>query len=198
MAQLDRLTGQLYHLPAIVGRLGLSIAEAQKELDANYLNTVRELIHLIANTLGNDQGTPEANKEKFAAFRSLLESLAPSRYQFTETTLDFSADLAEHLSVGAEVGASVGLGAVAVNAAVSVGYARDYRAAARVTTVMHAFQSAELAKGLMERAKSLADAKLEHPERAEVDKEIWESTAEVFKSLGGKPKADADDPTPPE
>jgi hypothetical protein len=185
--RLDRLTRQLNHLPSLVGRLGLSIAEAQRELNADYLRNVRELMLLIKNTLGADASQPTTVE----TFKALLESLAPSRYQFTETTLEFSADLAEHLSVatqvGTSVGASVGVAAVAVNASVSAGYARDYRAAARITTVMHAYQSAELVKELVSRAATIQDTKLLVPkDRAEVDNEIWESSTAIYNSLADK------------
>ena len=180
--QLDRLTGQLYNLPAIVGRLGLSIAEAQRELDASYLHALHQLMALVNDTVGQH----DSSDEKVAAVRSLLESLAPSRYQFTETTLEFSADLAEHLSVGAEVGASVGVPAVTVNASLSVGFARDYSAAARVKTVLHAYQNAELAKNLLSRAKELDQSKLDLPKRTGVDKEIWDSTRAIYESISAQ------------
>lgn len=190
---LDRLTGQLYHLPSTIGRLGLSIAEAQRELNADYLRNVKELMAMLSHAWNgegpNDPAKPETSQvkqERMAALAPLLQALAPTRYQFTETTLEFSADLAESMSVASSVGASVGIAAVSVSASVSIGYARDYRASARISTVMHAYPSTEVAAGLLERAAKISESKFALPESVpEVDKEIWTSTSEILNGLTG-------------
>jgi hypothetical protein len=180
--QYDRLTSQLYHLPAIVGRLGISIAEAQKELNLDYVNSVGRLLELIKATVGAD------NAPDVPAMQALLESLAPSRYQFTETTIEFSADLSETVKKGVEVGASVGAGAVLVNAAMTLGYAHDYRASARITSVLHARPAGgdpEFPKALLARKKEIDAAKLALPPAAQVDKEIMERVGKVYDALKG-------------
>ena len=48
---MDRLTGQLNFLPSIIGKMGLSIAEAQKEFNADYVTNVAKLLGLISRTL---------------------------------------------------------------------------------------------------------------------------------------------------
>lgn len=93
----DRLTSQLYHLPAIIGRLGLSVANAQRALNADYTENVKELAGVIGTIV------PAATPESRVAIEALLKQLAPSRYQFTETTLDFSADLSESLDVAGSI-----------------------------------------------------------------------------------------------
>lgn len=180
--QYDRLTSQLYHLPAIVGRLGISIAEAQKELNLDYVNSVGHLLELIKATVGSD------NAPDVPAMQALLESLAPSRYQFTETTIEFSADLSETVKKGVEVGASVGAGAVLVNAAMTLGYAHDYRASARITSVLHARPAGgdpEFPKALLARKKEIDAGKLALPPAAQVDKEIMERVGKVYDALKG-------------
>lgn len=182
--RLDRLTSQLYHLPAIVGRLGLSIAEAQKEMNLDYVTNVGRLMEMIQNFLGKADG-PEAA----VALRAMLEALAPPRYQFTETTLDFSADLAETMQLSAEGGVSVGTRAVMVNAAFALGYGYDYRAAARVTTVLHAVPAGsgpDMAKALLDRAKEIRTDQAKLPDRTGVDKELYERVEGVWKAIAGK------------
>lgn len=184
--QYDRLTSQLYHLPAIIGRLGISIAEAQKELNLDYVNNVGRLLELIKSTVGAEAGDAAAE----SAARALLESLAPSRYQFTETTIEFSADLSESVRKGVEVGASLGTGAVLVNAAMTLGYAHDYRASARITSVLHARPAGgdpEFPKALLARKKEIDAGKLNLPPATQVDKEIMQRVGQVYDALKGKP-----------
>ena len=184
MPQYDRLTSQLYHLPSIVGRLGISIAEAQKELNLDYVNSVGRLMEMIKTTVGAD------NAADVPAMQSLLEALAPSRYQFTETTIEFSADLSESVQKGVQIGASVGAGAVMVNAAMTLGYAHDYRASARITSVLHARPAGgdpEFPKTLLARKKEIDAAKLALPAAAQVDKDILDRVGKVYEALKGKP-----------
>jgi len=180
--QYDRLTSQLYHLPSIIGRLGISIAEAQKELNLDYVNSVGRLMEMIKATVGAD------NAADVPAMQSLLEALAPSRYQFTETTIEFSADLSESVQKGVQIGASVGAGAVMVNAAMTLGYAHDYRASARITSVLHARPAGgdpEFPKTLLARKKEIDAAKLALPAAAQVDKDILDRVGKVYEALKG-------------
>lgn len=181
--QLDRLTGQLYHLPTIVGRLGISIAEAQKELNLDYVNSVARLMALIKDTIGGKDAVESAAMEK------LLEALAPARYQFTETTIDFSADLSESVRVGAQAGASLGVGAVMVNAAMTLGYAHDYRASARITSVLHARPAGgdpEFPKALLERKKEIDKQALALPALPAVDANLQDQVGKVYAALTAK------------
>ena len=140
--QASRLVNDISYLPAILGRMGLSIAEAQDELNQGYVQAVAELVKLLggipkpeAPKPGETTPPPPSIDPQIA---TLLLQLAPSRYQFSETTFDFSADLAESFSAAASGALRLGTKAVALNAAMSVGFGYDYRAAARITCKLHA------------------------------------------------------------
>ena len=140
--QASRLVNDISYLPAILGRMGLSIAEAQDELNQGYVQAVAELVKLLggipkpeATKPGETTPPPPSIDPQIA---TLLLQLAPSRYQFSETTFDFSADLAESFSAAASGALRLGTKAVALNAAMSVGFGYDYRAAARITCKLHA------------------------------------------------------------
>jgi len=259
----DRLTGQLMHLPSIIGNLGLNIAEAQKLLDENYLNGLGLLMKMIKATIGTDDRfgaalvlemaqanyaaataeeaaaktalDNETNTDKkkelktahdkaktkvketkqavalaekrvktaesagqpgagyVAALESMIRSLAPSRYQYTETTLDFSADLAETKDNAFDVGLGVGLQAVTINAAFSQAYGYDYRAAARITTKMHAISAdAAMTSTLLDRAAVIDAKALTLPTAKKIDDRIFKRVGEIYESLTGK-KPETDD-----
>lgn len=216
----DRLTGQLMYLPDIIGNLGLNIAEAQKRLDSNYLDGLGRFIQLIKANLGDKmlaaeaapeagvggQNQPAAAENEPAAgektekppTRSILEALlasfAPSRYQFTETTLDFSADLAETRDQAFQAGIGVGLQAVVVNAAFSSAFGYDYRAGARITTKMHAIASnTQMTNSLLDRAKKLHGGAVSLPERSEVEERVWTRTGEIFDAVLGRPEEEKEE-----
>ena len=136
----DRLIGQLNHLPTTIARMGLGIAEAQKELDANFVRDLRAILAMCKRAL-TDGDNPLSEDSK-TLLMAVVERFAPTRYEFTETTLEFRADLAESLDVGASLGASVGASAgivaASISASGSVAYGYDYNAAARISTVLHA------------------------------------------------------------
>ncbi|MCP4693738.1 MAG: hypothetical protein GY859_37235 [Desulfobacterales bacterium] len=174
----DRLTSQLYHLPAIVGRLGLSIANAQKALNADYTSNVRELLDMIMKLL-KEKGIKSEAK---TILEDLLKQLAPSRYQFTETTLDFSADLSESLDVAGSIGIGAGFGAVVVNAGLSAGFGRDYRAAARIKTILHAIPADDkITQKMLDRADKLSDHGVTLPPRTEVSTAVNNNLGDILK-----------------
>jgi len=184
---LDRLTGQLYHLPSIIARMGLSVANAQKAFDANYVENIQKLLGMINHTLGDLPEGATPDDARLAAVERLLEALAPSRYQFTETTLEFSADLAETLDVGAQAGLGFGTPAITVNAALTIGYGYDYRAAARVTAKLHAIPTdPETAKALIARSQEIDETRLDLPERSQIDDKIWDGVGAVYNALTKK------------
>jgi hypothetical protein len=249
----DRLTGQLMHLPKIIGNLGLNIAAAQRELDANYLDGLGRLMQMIRATVGRsekesagiavafaqrelerataaleelDADAPAEQRDAAeqakadaqeglgkanelledaseaeenagqpipaggtfqAGLEALLRSLAPSRYQFTETTLDFSADLAETMDRNYQVGLGVGVQAVVLNAAFSQGFSYDYRAAARITTVLHAISpDRSLTDALLGRAREIRSAALTLPDRSETEQRVWDRVGEIFGATTGQ------------
>jgi len=190
MAQpASKLIQDLTHVPNIVGALGLSIAAAQKALNADYLDSVERLLAMAKLTLGD----PGADAEKFAqTFRDLLVACAPARYQYTETTLSVKLDLAQSMDATATVGLGVGFPGVSVNAAFTVGYAYDYRAAAEVKTTIHAIPADQTSlQTLLDRAKELSAKSLELPkDTPQVDKDLLEKQASIFeKIVGRKPAA---------
>ena len=132
--QASRLVNDLSYLPAILGRMGLSVAEAQDELNHGYVQAVAEIAKLLGDLLPKSNIPGQLDPQ----IATLLLQLAPSRYQFSETTFDFSADLAESFNAGGSAELRLGTKAVALNAAIAVGFGYDYRAAARITCKLHA------------------------------------------------------------
>lgn len=183
---MDRLTSQLYHLPKIIGALGLNIAEAQKQLNADYVRNIGTLVALIDRTLGAETDAAK-RAEKAQVVQDMLEALAPSRYQYTETTIDFSADLAEAGEQAMAAGIGVNFSAVMVNASFVKGYSYDYRAAARVTAKIHAVPpGAQMAKKLIERAAQIdQDHKPALPAPTDVEKSLYAEVQKVYNSLTG-------------
>lgn len=190
--QLDRLTSQLNHLPSIIGNLGLSIAAAQKELNADYIESIKQLMRLYAETVGAPPaGGAAAGAAAKPAYLELLQATAPARYQFSETTIEFSADLSESMRLKADAGIGIGTSAVVVNAAMALGFGYDYRAAARITSVLRASPvGAEFAKSLGGLAQNAAGGvQLPGPVAGGVDAQISEGMKTIYKALqdGVKP-----------
>jgi len=182
MAKADRLTSQLVHVADIVGDLGLNIARAQKEMNANYIKTIQVLMKMAADTLGKKPGS----EEQEATMISFIKSFAPTRYQYTETVLDFSADLAETKQFATQAGVSVSFKAIAVNASMTLGYGHDYRASARITTSIHAYQDPNMADQFLARAKDISDNNQKLPDPTDIDKEIYDGVNTVWKALTEK------------
>src|SRR4026207_1576055 len=164
------LIKDLSNVPNIIGGLGLSMAAAQKAFDVDYLDSIERILALIKIMLGGKkadaQGNPidldDKEKESLAAtaqvIQELLTKLAPSRYQFTETTLNVKLDLAQSLQIGGTVGLGFGVGAITLSAAFSIAYSFDYRAAAECRTVIHAYPADQAVfTALLGRADKLSD-----------------------------------------
>lgn len=152
--KINELTSQMDTLPGIIGRLGINIATAQKELDRNFVDNIIALSRLIKSTVGTaDNTTPD---EVMQLMSELLKSIAPSRYQFTETSFDLKIDLSESSRSATAGSGSIDLKAIALSAAMSRAYGYDYQAAARVSCVIHARPVGEaISSTLLERAQSL-------------------------------------------
>jgi hypothetical protein len=190
------LIKDLRNVPNIVGGLGLSIAAAQKAFDVDYLDSIERILALIKIMLGGKkadaQGNPidldDKEKESLAAtaqvIQELLTKLAPSRYQFTETTLNVKLDLAQSLQIGGTVGLGFGVGAISLSAAFTIAYGFDYRAAAECRTVIHAYPADQAVfTALLGRAEKLSDKTLELPPRSAVDKLLFEKSSELLQKL---------------
>ncbi len=185
----SRLVQDLSNVPSIVGSLGLAVAEAQKTFNLDYLDNIERLLGLIKALLdAKDETGAEIDLGEHAEFvKAMLLQLAPSRYQFTETTLDVTMDLAQTLDVGKTAGFSAGIGAIALNASVTVGFGYDYRAAAHVKSVLHAIPSDQAAfNSLLGRAKDLDAQTLQLPPGATVDTDIANSAVGITSKMVGK------------
>jgi hypothetical protein len=139
-------------LPNIVGELGLSIAKAQKQLNIDYLNSLRVLAAIAKDVLGTE-GT-----ETKEFLEHLVKTAAPARYQFTETTLTVHLDLAESKDSAVTFGGGAGFAGIVVNGSYAAGRSTEYRAGAELRAVIHAVlpQASEAAfNTLLGRAKEL-------------------------------------------
>lgn len=202
MADTSKLIDDLSHVPNIIGGLGLSIAAAQKALNSDYLDSMERIIAMTKMLLGGvkapaapggePQGASDDEQAKIDGMKEVLRGLitaaAPARYQFTETTLSVKLDLAQSMDVAGSASLGVGFGAVAVNAALSVGYSYDYRAAAECRTVLHAItadSNATVFNALLDRAKSISNTALALPERSKVDQGILDKQGTLLQKLTG-------------
>src|SRR5690606_5701150 len=184
----SQLIRDLNNVPKIIGALGISIAEAQKALNLDYLDNLERLIALAESLLRPkpaDGGAAIAlTDEQRTVLTELVKQLAPSRYQFTETSLSVKLNLAQTMDVGGSAGFSAGVGAVAVNAGMTVGFGFDYQAAAEVRTVLHAIPANDQTLGtLLARTTKLGENALALPPAAQVDKDLIEKSHDIATKL---------------
>jgi hypothetical protein len=187
MSDVSKLIKDLNNVPSIIGGLGLSIAAAQKAMNADYLDGLERVVAITRSLLGGADGDKKNNVDEFRTFvQDMIAAAAPARYQFTETTLTVKMDLAQSMDLAGSVGLGVGFGAVSVNAAMTVGYGYDYRAAAECRTVLQAAPpSAEALGKLFDRAAAINDKALVLPDRSPVDQAILDKQAAIFEKLTG-------------
>jgi hypothetical protein len=180
----SRLIRDLQTVPDIVASLGLSIAAAQQALNVDYLDSLERVIGLAKSLLGDAKLTDEA----FRTFiETLIKQLAPSRYQFTETTLAVRLNLSQRFDVSGGIGLGVGAGAVAVNAAFALAYGFDYQAAAECRTVLHAYPAdGNVMDKLLGRAKEISDKALTLPEIHPHEQKLIDKTGDIFNSMLGQ------------
>ncbi|MGF1456747.1 MAG: hypothetical protein ACFB6R_15375 [Alphaproteobacteria bacterium] len=176
---MPSLTSELSDLAGIIASLGKGVAEAQTEMNVDYIKRLKELTAIIA-TLSDDAMKDEG-------VQALLQSVAPPRYQFTETTLDVSVDIAESRSVAGAFGARFAAKAVAVNMAVAGAYGLDYRAAARVRTVLHAHTDQNVQADLLTAAAAFREngvATEAQADREPVNTALHRHAIDLVNSLG--------------
>lgn len=192
------LIKDLSNVPNIIGALGLSIANAQKAFDTDYLDSIARILALIKIMLGGQKADASGNpvplspaererlEDMSQVIKEMLTKLAPSRYQFTETSLQVRLDLAQSLQIGGTVGLGFGVGAISLNAAFTIGYSFDYRAAAECRTVIHAYPADQAVfAALLGRADKLDARALELPPRSEVDKALFDKSSALLDKLTG-------------
>jgi hypothetical protein len=208
---------QLNSVATIIGELGNNIAEAQKRLDAAYVQSLSQVLGSISELINTSekkaevtkaqkdlaqarQGTDEAkiraaqtalDQALASAIPSgvleLIKAIGPSRYQYSETTLKVRIDLSRSLDVTGSLGVGAGFGAVTVNAALTVGYAYDYQAAAECTTVLHAVPTNEtVLVALLNRAKEIGAQPLALPARSAADDKLIEQLKTLSAALAPK------------
>src|SRR5437016_4996781 len=96
----SQIINDLTHIPNIIGGLGLGVAEAQRHFDLSYLEGIERLLVMAQSFLGgkkagaDGQSAAEASADEKAKveqfqliIKEFLMAFAPTRYQFTETTL---------------------------------------------------------------------------------------------------------------
>ena len=115
MAALEKVNNTLANSPlfVMIEKMGLAVAHAQKELDMNSIELLKDLCNKEI-TIGD--GT----------YNLITLGFTPSFYAFTEATfeakIEFSVAESESFSVGASVGVSIGI----VTASVNASYARKF------------------------------------------------------------------------
>lgn len=179
----DKLINDLSRVPNIIASLGLAIAEAQKQFNLAYVNSLAALADTAAKLAGQNGAAAGADGD---ALRTLLLSLAPPRYQFTETELVVKLDLAQSTDVSGQAGLGFGFSGVVVNSAFAHGYSTDYRAAAECRTQIHAIppgDNQKLFEALLERAKTLDANCVKLPDRSALDASILAAATDLVKKL---------------
>lgn len=169
------LVHDLNNIPNIISSMGLGIAAAQRAFNLDYLESLERLL-AIAKEISK-----EDNADLAPIFDHIVKAMAPSRYQFSETTVSVRMDLAQSMQTGTSATLGASVGAVAVNAAYTQGFAYDYRAAAEVKTVINAVHfDPNVLQTLLDNAKNLGNKVLELPEdMAKVDKAFMEKSKEL-------------------
>lgn len=186
-SQPNQLIQDLSNVPNIISSLGLGIAAAQKAFNVEYLNGLERLFAMAKMLHGEANPNRDAFKDLFI---NMVTTMAPFRYQFSETTLAVRLDLAQSAQRGSSAKLGVSVGAVTLNAAMTEGFSSNYRAAAEVKTVLHAvpFDPAQIAT-LIANANDLNSKVLDMPAQSEVDNAYMKKSADIFESVtGAKPK----------
>jgi len=183
---MSKIIDDLTNVPDIIAALGLSIAEAQRKMNLDYLQGIERILKLAKELLGHPDNA--RSEEWRVVLAGLLTALAPPRYQFTETTLSVRLDLAQSLDTSVSGSAELGFGAVALNAGFAVGFGYDYRAAAECKTTLHAIASdPNVLHALLDRARQISDTALTLPDERKVDRDIVATAKSIFDKLGERP-----------
>lgn len=195
----SKLINDLSRVPNIIASLGLAIAEAQRQFNLDYVNSLNSLAVLAASLSGQKAGQPQdpdAAAKAAEVVRSLLLSIAPPRYQFTETELAVKLDLAQSVDIAAQAGLGFGFSGVVVNASFALGYSSDYRAAAHCKTTIHAVLPGDnqaMFTALLERAKALDASTLTLPQNSTLDPAILAASTTLVDKVGVKAVAPKED-----
>ncbi len=189
---IDKFYDSLQTLPGLISELALSIADAQTRLDRNYIDSLAAFSRIVARTV------KASKKLKVADYKTLFETVAPSRYQFSETVVEVRADLQmasrKSLAVDASVGINAGVFSVAVNASYTKRNSYDYRAAALIRTVLNAIPAdANQLQTLLDRGGKGTSVEL--PANGGIEA-LGESANKLLKAQGGDNKVEDDGGNP--
>lgn len=197
----SKLVTDLNTVANIVGGLGLSIAAAQRAMNLDYLESLERLAALAISLQKGTDGTAPVTKEQRDFVVELLTKFAPTRYQYTKTTLKVRMDLSQTRSSSLAAGLGVGVGAIALNASYAYTAGSEYQAAAECNTVIDATSpqlDGDMLKALMTAAETANGTSLTLPARAQLDKDTLTTSANIVEKLfGAAPKPIADAPVSP-
>ena len=168
-------------LPKLISDLALSVAEAQRRLDQNYIESLTAMAGIFSLL-------SKGNKAAMDQFSAMFKAMGPSRYQFTETVVEVHADLQMSTMSQTQIGAKVGFSApvaVAINASYTRRSAYDARAAATIRTVLNAVPSDSALMGpLLQRAGDNPHAILPDSNRY---KSMWEAFGQFLQAVPALP-----------
>lgn len=171
----SELLQDLRQIPNIIGALGLAVAESQKHFDEEYLRGMERLVALArTHDTGDD------------VIRFLLQAAAPSRYQFTETSLTVKLDLAQSKNSALQGGLGFGFAGAVVSGAYAANSSQDFRAGAEVRVTLHAVLPGDnqaAFQALLERVRQSSSRVVELPAPRPADQRVHEALAAAIKAL---------------
>lgn len=175
---MDHYYENLQSLPQLISNISLSVAEAQRRMDQNFVDSLAELAKVFSAMLGTDP-------VGVSNFSTLFKAMGPSRYQFTETVVEVRADMENTTMSEFTLGGSAGFTApvaVSVNASYTRRNAYDYQASALIRTVLNAIPAdATLMDTLLKRAGDVPHAELPSSDRY---KALWQSFGQLLQATG--------------
>jgi hypothetical protein len=174
--EMANFYNDLQTVPKLVSDLALSIAEAQRRLDHDYIENLAE----FSKVIGSVSQFAASDPAGAGRFIELFRQMAPSRYQFTETVLEVRADIQmssfKEVSGSANIGIKASVFALAINASYTKRSAYDARSSALIRTTLHAITSDSIMDKLLPRAGEEI-----HPEMPTTQR--YAELAEALKAL---------------
>ncbi len=184
---MTTITRDMTKVADVIGELGLNIAEAQKELNAGYIDALVKLLAIAKHAIDTPDAAPGTDPAPSPDTISVLSSIAPPQYQYSQTTLEFAADMAQRSDKELSIGGSVGFGSVSLVGGYSSATGQDYRAAARITTIMQAVPSGKFAQELVNKAgEADIDFAATMKNASAADKRLAEATSALVEAFGGE------------
>jgi hypothetical protein len=126
MDAIETITNSLSNAPlyVMIERMGIAVANAQKELDRNSIELLKDMSQIKVKMGGDD------------SYNLIELGFTPTFYAFTEATFDakiqFSLTETESFSLGASLGVNIEMVSVSVNAS----YARKFEQSAEGSSAL--------------------------------------------------------------